>query len=147
MLRQNIINEIENITNNCMGESDAYCVTACPMHTDVKKYVNLIKDGNGKEAIKVIRDKLFIPASLGRICAHPCESDCKLNEVKAPMAIAHLKRYAADNFDNEKDWDYSKKENNGKKVAIIGAGPAGLQASLDLIKEGFNVVVYEKQRV
>ena len=147
MLNKNIVDEMENITSNCMGESAAGCVAGCPMHTDVKTYVNLIRDGKGKEAIKVIRDKLFIPRTLGRVCAHPCETECKLSEIKAPMAIAHLKRYAGDNFDNEADWDYSKKENNGKHISIIGAGPAGLQAGLDLIKEGCNVTIYEKQPV
>ncbi|MDU1854896.1 MAG: FAD-dependent oxidoreductase, partial [Clostridium baratii] len=76
--------------------------------------------------------------------AHPCEKQCKWNEGKSPMAIASLKRYAADNFDKEEDWDLSIKESNGKKVAVIGAGPSGLQAALDLRKEGCEVTVFEK---
>ena len=144
MLKNDIIANMEKIVETCMGEEDSGCITGCPMHTDAKKYIGLIKKKKGYEAIKVIRDKLFIPGTLGRICAHPCEVHCKWNEVKTPMAIASLKRYAADNFDREEDWDISVKENNGKKVAIIGAGPAGLQAAIDLRKEGCEVTVFEK---
>lgn len=144
MLKYEIIENMQNIVNNCMGDSDPACVATCPMHTDVKKYVRLIKEDKGTEAIKVIRENLFLPGTLGRICAHPCEKKCKWNEGRSPMAIASLKRYAADNFDNESDWDLSIKCENGKKVAIIGAGPAGLQAALELRKEGMDVTVFEK---
>lgn len=88
-----------------MGAEEAACVATCPMHTDAKEYIRLIRDGKGEESIKVIREKLFIPGTLGRICAHPCETQCKWNEGKSPMAIASLKRYAADNFDKEENWD------------------------------------------
>ncbi|MDQ0149575.1 FAD-dependent oxidoreductase [Eubacterium multiforme] len=144
MLKKEIIENMQNIVDNCMGDSEAACVATCPMHTDVKKYVRLIKEDDGKGAIKVIRENLFIPGTLGRICAHPCEKKCKWNEGKSPMAIASLKRYAADNFDDEKDWDLTIKAENGKKVAVIGAGPSGLQAALELRKEGMSVTVFEK---
>lgn len=144
MLKKEIIDNMQNIVDNCMGDSEAACVATCPMHTDVKTYVRLIKEDNGKEAIKVIRENLFIPGTLGRICAHPCEKKCKWNEGKSPMAIASLKRYAADNFDNEEDWDLNIKPENGKKVAIIGAGPSGLQSALDLRREGVDVTIFEK---
>ncbi|MBN1072664.1 FAD-binding protein [Clostridium botulinum] len=144
MLKKDIIDNMQNIVDNCMGDSDAACVATCPMHTDVKTYVRLIKEGNGKEAIKVIRENLFIPGTLGRICAHPCEKQCKWNEGKSPMAIASLKRYAADNFDNEDDWDLDIKVEAGKNVAVIGSGPSGLQAALELRKEGLDVTVFEK---
>ena len=144
MLKKEIVANMEKIVENCMGEETAACVATCPMHTDVKEYVRLIKEEKGDEAIKVIREKLFIPGTLGRICAHPCEKQCKWNEGKSPMAIASLKRYAADNFDKEENWDLSVKNSNGKKVAVIGAGPSGLQAALDLRKEGCEVTVFEK---
>lgn len=144
MIKKEILENMQNIVDNCMGEELAGCVVTCPMHTDVKSYIRLIKEDKGEEAISVIREKLFIPGVLGRVCAHPCESNCKWNENKSPLAIASLKRYAADNFDNEENWDLSVKESNGKTVAIIGAGPSGLQAALDLIKEGFEVTVFEK---
>ncbi len=144
MLREEIIENMKNIVENCMGEETPACVATCPMHTDVKEYVRLIRDGKGEEAIRVIREKLFLPASLGRICAHPCEKQCKWNEAMSPMSIASLKRYAADHFDKESDWDLSIKEDMKKSVAVIGAGPSGLQAALDLRKEGCSVTVFEK---
>ena len=88
MLKKEIVANMEKIVENCMGEETAACVATCPMHTDVKEYVRLIKEEKGEEAIKVIREKLFIPGTLGRICAHPCEQQCKWNEGKSPMAIA-----------------------------------------------------------
>ncbi|MEG0668836.1 MAG: FAD-dependent oxidoreductase, partial [Clostridium sp.] len=143
MLKQEIINNMKHIVDNCQGDSAAACVATCPMHTDAKKYISLINKGEGVEAIKVIREKLFIPGTLGRICAHPCEKECKWNENKSPMAIASLKRYAADNFDNENDWDLTKKEAKNKSVCVIGAGPSGLQSALDLVREGYDVTVIE----
>ena len=144
MIKANVINNMKNIVENCMGDADAYCVATCPMHTDAKGYIKLIREQKGEEAIRLIRDKLFIPGTLGRVCAHPCESECKCNEVKSAMAIASLKRYAADNFDREENWDLSMADSIGKKVAVIGAGPSGLQASIDLRKNGCRVTVFDK---
>ena len=147
MLKQSVIDNMKEIAEHCMGEETAACVATCPMHTNVKEYVRLIREGKGEEAIKVIRDQLFLPGTLGRICAHPCEGKCKWNEGKSPMAIASLKRYAADHFDREEDWNFSCKDENGKKVAVIGAGPSGLQAALELRKEGCQVTIFEKMPV
>lgn len=147
MLKQSVIDNMKEIAEHCMGEETAACVATCPMHTNVKEYVRLIREGKGEEAIKIIRDQLFLPGTLGRICAHPCEGKCKWNEGKSPMAIASLKRYAADHFDREEDWNLSCKDENGKKVAVIGAGPSGLQAALELRKEGCQVTVFEKMPV
>ena len=147
MLKQSVIDNMKEIAEHCMGEETASCVATCPMHTNVKEYVRLIREGKGEEAIKVIREQLFLPGTLGRICAHPCEGKCKWNEGKSPMAIASLKRYAADHFDREEDWNLSCKDENGKKVAVIGAGPSGLQAALELRKEGCQVTVFEKMPV
>ena len=144
MLKEQIIKNMERIVDECMGDSDPGCQATCPMHTDAKEYIRLIRDGKGEESIKKIREKLFIPGTLGRICAHPCEKNCKCAEIQSPMSIASLKRYAADNFDKKEDWDLTKKAPRGKKVAVIGAGPSGLQASLDLVREGFDVKVFEK---
>ncbi len=133
------------IAEECQGHNHAPCTTTCPMHTDAIGYVNLIKDGDTQAALLKIREKLFLPGSLGRICAHPCEDVCRrCKEYDQPISIAALKRYAADNADKEELWDTSKKPDTGRKVAVIGAGPAGAQAAIDLVKEGHQVTIYEK---
>lgn len=144
MLKEEVLAEMQHIVDHCMGEETAACVAACPMHTDAKEYIRLIREGKGEEAIRVIRDKLFLPASLGRICAHPCEKKCKWNEANTPMSIASLKRYAADNFDKPEDWDMEMEPANGKKVAVIGCGPSGMQAAIDLRRAGCEVTIFEK---
>lgn len=144
MLKEEILQNMRDIVDNCMGEENPACVATCPMHTNAKEYIRLIGEGKGEEAIKVIRDKLFLPRTLGRICAHPCEGKCKWNEGGDPMSIRALKRYAADNFDRKEDWDLHTEPENGKHVAVVGAGPSGLQAALDLRRAGCAVTVYEK---
>ncbi len=144
----NVLEQAKKIAEECQGHEHAYCTTACPMHTDAIGYVNLIKEGDTKNALLKIREKLFLPGSLGRICAHPCESDCRrCKEYDQPISIAALKRYVADKEDKEELWDLSKNPATGKKIAVIGAGPAGAQAAIDLIKEGHSVVIYEKLNV
>ncbi|MGL4798277.1 MAG: FAD-dependent oxidoreductase [Cellulosilyticaceae bacterium] len=141
---QDVMKQMQEIVDGCMGDADAYCVSECPMHTDVKSYIKLIGEGKNEEALKVIREKLFLPGTLGRICAHPCEEKCKRGEQNEAMAIAALKRFVADTCDAPEKWDLAKKAKNGKKVAVIGAGPAGAQSALDLIRKGYEVTVFEK---
>ncbi len=139
-----LVDHMKTIVDNCLGEESPYCQAACPMHTDIKGYVNLIGEGRYFEAIDLIREKLFLPATLGRICAHPCESACKRNEVGSAMNIAGLKRFVADYYDKPERWDRSRATTRDESVAIIGAGPAGAQAAFDLAKEGFSVTVFDR---
>lgn len=142
---EKVLNIAQEISDGCQGGLPAYCVTSCPMHTDAKGYIDLIHQGKLEDSLKIIRDKLFLPGTLGRICSHPCEVNCRRNtDYKQPISIASLKRYVADKVDNVSLWDCSKKPNTGKTVAVIGAGPAGAQASIDLAKEGHKVTIYEK---
>ncbi|MGL5001232.1 MAG: FAD-dependent oxidoreductase, partial [Cetobacterium sp.] len=144
MLSEIIVSKMKDIVDNCMGDSSASCKSNCPMNTDVKKYVKLIGEKNGEKAIEVIREKLFLPGTLGRVCAHPCEENCRRGEEDSSIAIATLKRYAADNFDNPENWDLTKKEAHNKKVAVVGAGPAGAQGAIDLAREGYEVTIFDK---
>ena len=139
--------KMQEIFDDCMGDAPPYCEASCPMHTDVKGYVDLISDGEHKKALALIREKLFLPASLGRVCAHPCEDKCKQSESNHPMAIAALKRFVADRCDADTDWDTTIKTEKNSKIAIIGAGPAGAQAAIDLRKEGYKVTIFEKLQV
>ena len=142
---KSVLEKAAEIVKDCQGEFPSYCTARCPMHTDAMAYVNLVGEGKNKEAIAKIREKLFLPGTLGRICAHPCEDVCRREkDFKQPIAIAALKRYAADKADDEKAWDLSKKPASGKKIAVVGAGPAGAQAAIDLAKEGHAVTVFEK---
>lgn len=144
MLKEEIIENMQKIVSECMGEENPACVTTCPMHTNVKEYIRLLREGKGEEALLTVREKLFLPGTLGRICAHPCEGKCKINEINSPMSIAGLKRYIADHYDDEKLWSLEKEDYKNKNVAVIGAGPSGLQSALDLIRKGYGVTVFEK---
>ncbi len=140
-----IIKDAQKIVEECMGKEDAFCQSACPMSTDAKGYVNLIAEKKYDEAIKLIREKLFLPNTLGRVCAHPCEKDCRREvDFNEPIAIAALKRFAAEKADDESIWDLTTGNDTGKKVAVVGAGPAGAQAAIDLRRNGHAVTIYDK---
>ncbi len=119
------------------------CKEACPAHIDVPGYLRLIAQGKRDEANAVIREKVPLPGILGRVCIHPCEDVCRRGEVNEPVSICALKRYAAD---GEKGlWKKNPKAGNdtGKKVAIVGAGPAGLTAAFYLRKQGYAVTIFD----
>ena len=120
------------------------CKAACPTHISVQGYVALIATGKYREALKLIKQQNPFPAVCGRVCNHPCEVSCKRGEVDLPIDIMHLKRFVAD-LDLREDSKYlpEKKESRGQKVAIIGAGPAGLTAAYYLAIEGYGVTVFE----
>ncbi|MFA9463057.1 MAG: FAD-dependent oxidoreductase [Velocimicrobium sp.] len=125
------------------AESIIPCKTACPGHTDIPRYLRYIKEGEYEKAIAVIREKLPFPETLGSICNHVCESECKRNELGEPLSICKLKKKAAANDTDE--WKKKRKqaEPTNKKAAIIGAGPAGLTAAYYLAKKGHEVTVFE----
>ncbi|MFH1293610.1 MAG: FAD-dependent oxidoreductase, partial [Pseudomonadota bacterium] len=119
------------------------CKEACPAHIDVPGYLRLIAQGKRDEANAVIREKVPLPGILGRVCIHPCEDVCRRGEVNGPVSICALKRHAAD---GEKGlWKKNAKAGNdtGKKVAIVGAGPAGLTAAFYLRKQGYAVTIFD----
>jgi formate dehydrogenase beta subunit len=121
------------------------CKEACPAHIDVPRYVRLIADGNYAEAEAVIREKVPFPAVLGRICFHPCEEECRRGEVNEPIAICDLKRYAADQDTDLWKSNLEANPSTGKKVAVVGSGPAGLTAAYYLTMLGHQVAVFESE--
>ncbi|MBT9134334.1 MAG: NADPH-Fe(3+) oxidoreductase subunit beta [Firmicutes bacterium] len=138
----------KEIAEDCQGLEAPFCATECPMHTDALSYIRHIREGKLDDAVRTIREKLFLPATLGRICAHPCEKECRREtEFKQPLAIAALKRYAAEKADCVELWDVRVGVDTGKRVAVVGSGPAGAQAAIDLRKAGHQVTVYEKLSV
>jgi len=119
------------------------CRAACPAHIDVPGYLRMIAAGQADEAHAIIREKVPFPGVLGRVCLHPCEEACRRGEVNESISICALKRYAADGENGL--WKKASRvaPDTGKKVAVVGAGPAGLTAAFYLRKQGHGVCLLD----
>ena len=128
------------------GDCIAPCVLRCPAHIDIQKYIYHVTCGNFPEALAVIKDSNPLPAVCGRVCPHPCETDCRRNAQDGAVNINGIKRFVA-------EWDLYQPNSyrpvclpdTGKKIAIIGAGPAGLTAAWFLRRRGHTVNIFEMQ--
>jgi formate dehydrogenase beta subunit len=123
----------------------APCLDACPIHLDIPKYIELIKDAKFSESLTVIRERLPIAGIVGRVCFRPCEKHCRRGNLDEPISIKALKRFVADHEVSEQkelQYEVTPSENNGK-VAIVGAGPAGITCAYHLACKGHEVTIYE----
>jgi heterodisulfide reductase subunit A len=131
---------------NIFKEDMPVCQRTCPAHLDIRSYVGQIADGKHLESLATIRDRLPLPGSIGRICPHPCETACNRQYLDEPISICFLKRFVADveiSQDIEPVYETPEKKLPGK-IAIIGAGPAGLTCAYDLARLGYeNLTIYE----
>lgn len=136
----------DKLINTEVTRDDAIvpCRHACPAHTDVPRYIRYVKEGNYDAAAAVVREKVPFPKTLGYICSHVCELDCKRKEINEAMSIRNIKRYAAEH-DTGSLWRRKGKQlkDTGKKVCVVGAGPAGMTAAYYLRKQGHDVTVKE----
>jgi len=119
------------------------CISACPAGCDVRGYLRLVEEGRYREAYQLIMETIPLPASIGRICHHPCELRCRRAFFDDPVAIAAVKRFVGD-YGIQKTETKARTESKTKRVAIIGAGPAGLTTALRLASKGYAVKVYER---
>ena len=128
----------------CQALFDAPCQNACPADNNAWGYVTLISEGKFKEAIVVIKERNPFPATMGRICFHPCEPKCRREQVESPIGICALKRFAAD-YDRESNDPYVPQvaPRKADKVAVVGAGPAGLSAAYFLALKGYPITIFE----
>ena len=122
------------------------CQCACPAHTNVPEYIRLIAQGRFDDAYILNRESNVFPGILGRTCDRPCEPACRRGRVDGkPVAICRLKRVAADHKDDVSERiPKAPREKNGKKVALIGAGPSSLTVANDLMPLGYQCTVFEK---
>ncbi|MCS7248096.1 MAG: FAD-dependent oxidoreductase [Anaerolineales bacterium] len=130
----------------------APCRDACPINQRAQGYIALIKEGRFLDAYRTIKEDNPFPSVCGRVCNHRCEEACSRNQSDQPVNIMALKRFVTDwvwskieggELDIEQLCQRSKVEPKGKRVAIVGAGPAGLTAALDLVRMGYSVTVFE----
>jgi formate dehydrogenase major subunit len=135
---------LELLLSQHTGDCRAPCGQACPAQTDCQGYVGLIANGEIEEALKLIKEKVPLAASIGRVCTHPCEDVCRRKLAEEPVSIMNLKRFAA-------DIDLSRPEPylpyiappTGKSVGIIGGGPGGLSCAYFLAQLGHSVTIFE----
>lgn len=136
------------LSDHC-GDCLPPCEDACPASIDIKGFMGLVAEGKELEAAKLIREKAPIGGVLGRICPRPCEDACRRNRVEEAMSICYMKRYISDYEYKELD---GKRDllpvgaPTGKKVAVIGAGPAGMSAAYFLRLKGHEVTVFEAHK-
>ena len=129
----------------CLNCKNAQCVTGCPVHIDIPKFVKEIADGDPEAAFQTLSEASSLPAVCGRVCPQEtqCEGKCIRGIKGDPIAIGKLERFAAD-YARERGIKPAKAEtSNGKKVAVIGSGPAGLSCAGDLAKLGYDVTIFE----
>lgn len=142
--RWNYMNE----RNTVATKGTSPCKTTCPAHISVQGYISKASEGKYLEALKVIKKDNPLPAVCGRVCPHPCETECTRGSVDAPIAIDAIKQFIADQeLDKENRFVPEIKNDYYDKVAIIGSGPAGISCAYFLAEEGYKVTVFEKADV
>ena len=138
--------------NNYLADHNAYCEppcqVACPAGIDIPGYIERIADGRYADATALIKEMLPLPGILGRVCPRPCEEPCRRRQIDSePVAICSLKRFAADKAaEAGLPTQPTPKPATGKRIAVIGAGPAGLSAAYYLALEGHKVVLLEAEK-
>ncbi|MEW6142144.1 MAG: NADPH-dependent glutamate synthase [Chloroflexota bacterium] len=132
--------------NRCIQCAKRSCVAGCPVNVDIPEFIKALKDSNMAESVRILKGKNALPAICGRVCPQEsqCEEVCSLGKKGAPIAIGRLERYVA-------DWELAHHSEGkpqlppptGKKVAVVGTGPAGLTCAADLAKMGHKVTMFE----
>ncbi|NJK87628.1 MAG: NAD(P)-binding protein, partial [Bacteroidales bacterium] len=131
---------LELLLSEHTGDCEAPCQIACPAHMNIPLMNRLLAQGKVNEALDVVGKDIAFPSVLGRICSAPCEGACRRKSIDHPVEICLLKRFAGDHG----HWKPEPLTLNGKKVAVIGGGPAGLAAAFYLQMKGIQTIVYDR---
>jgi len=131
----------------CLQCKKPLCVEGCPVAVKIPEFIKLIVDGKHVDAARKIKETNALPAICGRVCPQEtqCEAKCILGKKGAPINVGHLERFCAD-FEMAEGGEFvmpAMKPKNGKKVGVVGSGPAGLTVAGELVKEGFDVTIFE----
>lgn len=138
--------------SRCIQCPKRSCIEGCPVNVDIPEFIKAVREGNMEEAVRVLKSKNALPGICGRVCPQEtqCEEVCSLGKKGAPIAIGRLERYVA-------DWELKHGSNpkvsisllppSGKKIAVVGSGPAGLTCAADLAKLGHQVTIFEALHV
>ena len=134
-------------TINYIAKITAPCTDACPAHVDIPGYIEGVRDLRFDDSLMATRQTMPLAHTCGRVCPHPCEDACRRTNLDEPISIMELKRLGAD-YETDHGFGFFhpevQKPSSGKKVAVIGAGPAGLTTAYYLALEGIEVDVYEE---
>ncbi len=143
MLGYQDVREIVEESERCLQCGRARCIEGCPINCNIPAMLKAIQDGNYEEANEIVHSFFAFPRSLHRICPALCQQSCVAGKRGDPIQIEAIIRFLAENYGKPSKW-FEKLPPTGKKIAIIGAGPAGLTAAYHLAKMGHEVTVYEK---
>lgn len=136
---------LELLLSEHVGDCEAPCQLVCPAHMNIPLMNRLIAKGDFHEALKVVKRDIALPATLGLICPAPCEAGCRRKQVDEAVSICLLKRFSADeDLKSGKPFLPLIEPSSGKKIAIIGAGPAGLAAAYYLQIKGHQAVIFDQ---
>ncbi len=133
---------LELLLSDHVGDCEAPCQLTCPAHMDIPMMNRLLAEGKTDQALQVVRKDIVLPSVLGRICPAPCENACRRKTIDEPVSICLLKRFAGDAGHIPEVREPGPL--NGKNVAVIGSGPAGLSAAYYLRLNGYNSVVFDR---
>ncbi|MCX6249413.1 MAG: 2Fe-2S iron-sulfur cluster-binding protein [Bacteroidetes bacterium] len=136
---------LELLLGDHLGDCEAPCRLSCPSFMNIPLMNRLIAGGHFAEALKIVKEEIALPLILGYICPAPCEKACHRKSVDEPVSICMLKRFTASDDKRRMENLLTFPEENGRKVAVIGSGPAGLSAAFYLRKMGYSVTIYERQ--
>ena len=134
---------VELLLSDHLGDCVGPCMSACPAGIDIPGFISHLAQGQAREALELIKHNMPLPGILGRVCKKPCEDACRRQLVEKPIAICHLKRYAADVVSDQEEYLPHKARTTDKKVAIVGAGPSGLTAAYYLQLLGHRCTVFD----
>ena len=131
--------------NRCLGCKNPKCVEGCPVNVRIPEFIKKVQEGDFKAAYEIITSTNALPALSGRVCPQESQCECKcVRGIKGePVAIGRLERFVADWYRENVNAMPEKVASNGKKVAVVGSGPAGLTAASDLAKKGYDVTIFE----